>query len=275
MENANTRAFAPEYPRTKEGWIKFPSDVSQRKQLFFPEEVGRHPAKLNFNLQTSIIEYVGDKGDVLLDPFGGTGTLMVATLYGMRVVLIEVEDGYHDLEQKAKEELEKQIPECQGMVTLIHGDCRLILPLPVNHIITSPPYAGAMDIRRVRTKREDAPDDFLVEMDKQMMEYSKSTQNISKLNTFIYNMEMEKIYRKCAESLPRGGTLTIVVKDRIEGGKRVYLSKWVAKVCQSNGLSLELWEKWYALGSGFTKIARSQGKLVVDDEDIMIFRKNG
>lgn len=265
--------FAPEFNRTEEGWILFPRDQQERKQLFFPEEVMKHPAKMNFHLQQSIIEYVAQPGDVLLDPFGGTGTLMIAALQGYRVVLIEIEDGYHALQMRARENLEIQVTDAGQLVTLLHGDNRLLLPIPCNHIITSPPYAGAMDIRKVRTKREDAPDDWLVQQDEQMKEYSKSPRNISKLNTFMYNMEMDKIYRLCCQSLAIGGTMTTVVKDRIESGKRVYLGKWASKVCERLGMELVTWEKWKTPGHGFTKIAASQGKEVVLDEDIIIYRR--
>lgn len=267
------KEFAPGYNRNEEGWILFPRDTQERKTLFFPEEVMKHPAKMNFHLQQSIIEYVAKEGDVLLDPFGGTGTLMIAALQGMRVILLEIEVGYHKLELEARANLAKQVPGTEELVILIHGDNRMMLPIPCNHIITSPPYAGAMDIRRVRKKREGAPDSWLVEQDKQMLEYSKSPRNISKLNTFLYNMEMEKIYRLCYQSLPPGGTLTIVIKDRIEEGSRVYLSKWIDRVCKSVGLEPLLWEKWKAPGHGFTNIARSQGKEVVEDEDIMVYRR--
>ena len=81
-----SKDFAPEFPRTDEGWIKFPRDIEARKGLFFPEEVMSHPAKMNFHLEQSIIEYVAKEGDVLLDPFGGTGTLMIAALQGMSIV---------------------------------------------------------------------------------------------------------------------------------------------------------------------------------------------
>jgi DNA modification methylase len=265
--------FAPEFVRDENNWILFPRDKQERQSLFFPEEVMRHPAKMNFHLQQAIIEYVAKPGDVLLDPFGGTGTLMIAALQGCRVILIEIEEGYHKLEIEAKNNLAIQMPGAEELVILLHGDCRLLLPIPCNHIITSPPYASAMNIRKVRKKRKDAPDDWLVEQDRQMLEYSKSFRNISKLNTFLYNMEAEKIYRLCYQSLAPGGTLTIVIKDRIEGGKRVHLGKWVAKVCNNLGMEQILWEKWKAPGHGFTSIARSQGKQVVDDEDIITYRK--
>ena len=264
--------FASGFPRTEEGWIQFPKDQEERKSLFFPDKVMKHPAKMNFHLQQAIIDYVVNPGDVLLDPFGGTGTLMIAALQDCRVILIEIEEGYHKLQLEALDNLAKQVPEAAELVILLHGDCRLLLPIPCNHVITSPPYAGAMDIRKVREQKE-GRDDLLVKADQMMVEYSKSPRNISKLNTFLYNQEMEKIYKLCYRSLPIGGTLTIVIKDRIENNKRVYLSRWVEKVCKKIGFQLELWEKWAAPGFHFTNVRRAQGLETVDDEDIMIWRK--
>lgn len=264
------KEFAPEYPRNSEGWILFPKDVKDRKNLFFPEEVMKHPAKMNFHLQQSIIEYVAEEGQTLLDPMAGTGTLMIAALQDMRVILIDIEEGYHKLQLEARASLEKQVPGAGELVTLIQYDCRFILPLPCNHIIFSPPYAGAMDIRRVRKGEED---DALVEADRQMVEYSKSPRNLSKLNTFLYNQAMEKVYKLCYQSLPISGTLTVVIKDRIEKGKRVYLSKWVDRVCRAAGFAMDSWHKWEAPGSRFTSDRRSKGEEVVDDEDILIYRR--
>lgn len=262
--------FAPDYPRNPEGWILFPRDVEDRKSIF-PKEVMEHPAKMNLHLQKAIIDYVAKEGDALLDPFGGTGTLMMAALWGMRVVLIDIEEGYHQLQQRCLEGLEKQQSGASQQVILLHGDNRFILPIPCNHIVTSPPYAGAMDARKVRTKREDAPDNWLVQQDERMSAYSKSPRNVGRLNTFLYNQAMERIYKLCYQSIIPGGTMTVVIKDRIEQGKRVYLSKWVDRVCKGFGFQLDSWHKWKTPGHGFTKIAKSQGKLVVEDEDIIIY----
>lgn len=272
MDKRVNKPFAPEFGKDENGWILFPKDSKERKSLFFPEESFAHPAKMNFHLQQSIIEYVAEPGDILLDPFGGTGTLMIAALQGYHVILVEIEEGYHKLEMEAKSSLEMQVPGAGQLVTLIHADNRMVLPIPCNHIITSPPYAGAMDIRRVR-KQKEGKDDLLVKADQMMMEYSKSPRNISKLNTFLYNMEMDKIYKLCYQSLAIGGTLTTVVKDRIEGGKRIYLGKWADKVCKALGMELVIWEKWKAPGFHFTNVRRSQGLETVDDEDVIIYRR--
>jgi len=265
--------FAPEFKRDEHGWILFPRDQKERKSLFFPDEVMKHPAKMNFHLQQSIIEYVGKDGDTFMDIFGGTGTLMIAALQGYRVILLEVEDGYHKLQQEGKNNLNIQDPGAGDRVILIHGDNRLLLPIPCNHIITSPPYAGAMSITHVRKQKEGAKDTWLVDQDRMMLEYSRSPRNISKLNTFMYNMEMKKLYDLCCQSLSIGGTLTTIVKDRIEKAKRVYLGNWAAKVMEALGMELVTWEKWKTPGHGFTKIAASQGKEIVEDEDIIVFRR--
>lgn len=266
------KPFAPEFPRNEDGWILFPRDTKDRKNLFFPEECMVHPAKMNFHLQQAIIEYVANEGQTLLDPFGGTGTLMIAALQGMRVVLLEIEDGYHKLQQEARMNLAAIDIEAANRILLLQGDLRFLLPIPCHHIITSPPYAQAMNIKKVREVKEGSDGQF-AEWDRQMMEYSKSARNLSKLNTFLFNQAMEKVYNLCYQSLYPGGTLTVITKDRINKGRRTYLGKWVDKVCKAAGFQPVIWEKWLAPGHAFTADRRSKGLEVVDDEDIMVYRR--
>lgn len=267
--------FASGYPRDEEtGWILFPKDTQFRKQLFFPDEVNKHPAKMNLCLQQSIIEYVAKEGETILDPFGGTGSLMIAAIQGIRAILIEIEEGYHQLQQEAKDELEKQIPGAGNLITLLHGDNRMLMPIPCNHIITSPPYAAMMATGTTGTKRmRENPNDEFAKMDKQMQDYTKSPRNIGKLNNFLYNQTMEKVYHLCFQSILPGGTLTIVLKDRIEKGKRVSLTGWADRVCQRCGFQPLLHEKWKTPGIQFTAINKLHGLEVVEDEDIIIYKK--
>lgn len=265
--------FAPGFTRNEDGWILFPSDVQLRKQLFFPPEVSEHPAKMNLHLQQACIEYVAKEGEVIMDIFGGTGSLMIAALQGIRVVLLEIEDGYHQLEQRVVEELERQVPGAGSLVILIQGDAKLMLPIPCNHIITSPPYSSAMTVgKSTKRMKEDANDHF-AKLDKQMQEYTKSPRNIGRMNPFIYNQTMEKVYQLCYQSILPGGTLTIILKDRIEDQERVGLTGWADKVCQRCGFSPVLWERWKTPTIAFTKINKSHGLTVVEDESIMIYRR--
>ena len=74
-----SKSFAPDYPRNEQGWILFPRDVEWRRKLF-PDGVFEHPAKANMFLIQELVRYLTEPGDVVLDPFGGTGTLLIGAL---------------------------------------------------------------------------------------------------------------------------------------------------------------------------------------------------
>lgn len=263
--------FAPKFPRDQvTGWILFPRDTSERKSMFFPEEVRSHPAKMNFHLQQACIDYVASEGETILDPFGGTGTLMIAAPQGINVILLEIEEGYHNLQQRAVDNLRQTDPESADRIFLLHGDNRLLLPITCHHIITSPPYASMLHQRTIRKGSED---DEFVKMDKQINTYSKDMRNIGALNNFMYNQAMERVYTLCYQSILPGGTLTIILKDRIEGQKRVSLTGWAERVSLRQGFTKVLHEKWKTPGIQFTQINKMHGLDVVEDESIMVFQK--
>lgn len=106
-----------------------------------------------------------------------------------------------------------------------------------------------------------------------MAEYYQGVLNVGAVNEWLYHQLMERVYNLCYESLPQGGTLTIIIKDHIEKKQRVALSQKGAEYCLSIGFDLIGWYKQPVLGSVYTRIYRSQGKLTVDDEDIILLRK--
>ena len=68
--------------------------------------------------------------------------------------------------------------------------------------------------------------------------------------------------------------MSIIVKDHMKDRKRVELSKAARDACLRVGFIEKDWFKWQAPGSAFTGIYRARGWEVVDDEDIIIFRKS-
>jgi len=97
--------------------------------------------------------------------------------------------------------------------------------------------------------------------------------NVGNLNEFMHNQTMEKVYRLLYESIRPGGSMTVILKDFISGGKRVLLSERCKKQCRIAGF--ELWEhyKRSSMGGMFVNINRSKGLPTIDDEDIIMFRK--
>lgn len=268
------KEFASGHARTKEGWVVFPEDSGLRK-AHFPQEVMGHPAKANLYMIESIVEYVSEPGDMIIDPMSGTGSIMVAAVMGRPVVCIEVEEGYHQLQRRALDEFTVVNPELRGLITLIHGDCMKILPLPCNHVVFSPPYAGILKMKggAVRESTRSLAGSYK----DTIQDYSTNRDNVGTLNKFLYNQVMEKVYRLCLESIRPGGTMTIILQDYYgkEYGerKRIYLSDWLLRCCIKMGFQQDAWFKRKASGTGFKRLWASRGYDVVEDEDIVVFRR--
>ncbi len=260
--------FAPNLPRNEQGWIILPDDVVWRKSLF-PEGVMKHLAKLQMFLEQAIYQYVSKPGDILLDPMGGTGTLMMAALEGRTVITMDIEAGYYELQRQVYIHLRSNHPNMAPCMQL-HGNCKLLLPISCNHIVFSPPYGQAF--KPSKTLTGIVADKYRVN-EEEFIRYAQSTGNVGIHNTFLYNQDMEKVYKLCYQSLPVGGTMSIVIKDIIEDGKRTYFSKWINRVCHQIGFKDYAWFKTLQLGGPWQDIRRSKDLITVDDEDTIIFTK--
>jgi DNA modification methylase len=271
----SNKSFAPEYQRNENGWILFPSDANYRKEMF-PVEVNRHQAKANIFLIQACVEYVSKPGDYLIDPFGGTGTLMVAALMQRDVMLIEISPKYHELQSLALDMLERFSPGVSEHIQLINRPVQLVLPIPnlADHMIFSPPYAAIMKSKgtdKLTTEKTDYD----------MAEYTfTSPLNIGLMNDWLWAQKMEEVYAKCFKTLKPGGSMTIIVKDHYKmqknrERKRLPLSLPAVNACKKVGFTQDKneWFKWFAPGSLYTNIYRARGWEVVDDEDIIVLRK--
>lgn len=268
MSNQTSRRFAPEYPLNEQGWIKFPSDQSYRKNMF-PEEVNRHPAKANVFLIQSIIEYVSEPGQLLLDPMAGTGTLMVGALVGRDIICIDISTLFYELMMKARIRLEEIAPGTGEHISIFNIPCQQFLPLHgnvVDHIIFSPQYAGIMKTKGTDSWNKDTGYAF--------EEYSKSPLNLGTMSDFIWSREMETIYKKCYETLKPNGSMTLIVKDHMEKGKRVQLVQKAIDASIRIGFTHNPEEhfRWAAPGMPYTAARRAKGIETVDDESIVVLR---
>jgi len=262
------KEFAPGLPRNNKGWIILPDDVQWRKELF-PPGVMKHLAKLQMYLEQAIYQYVSVPGDILLDPMGGTGTLMMAALEGRTVITLDIEAGYHQLQKEVYKYLQDRNPGMAPCIQL-QGNCKLIMPIDCNHIILSPPYGVAFKPSKKLTGI--VADKYRVG-EEEFVRYAQTTGNVGMHNTFLYNRDMEKVYKLCYQSLRPGGTMSVVIKDSIIGGERYYYSKWINRVCHQIGFEDYAWFKTEQLGGPWQDIRRSRSEETVDDEDTIIFRK--
>lgn len=258
--------FASEYERDEYGWIIFPPDSQYRKRIF-PEDVNSHPAKANVYLVQAIIEYVSESGDTLLDIMAGTGTILVGALIGRGVICVEISEKFYKMQLASVAMMEEIAPGISGMINCINMPCQTFLPIPnlANHIIFSPQYAGIMKTKGTDSWNVDTGYDFA--------EYSKSPLNLGTMSEFLWVQEMERVYKKCYETLTSPGSMTLILKDHISKGVRIPLTQRAVDSCISIGFELFDWQKWQAPGMPYSVARRARGELTVQDEDICVLRK--
>lgn len=276
------KEFAPGVPRIDHADFKdlvnFSTNSSElaaiRQAAGFCEESMRHPAKINIHLLQAIIDYVSEPGERVMDIMSGTGTILIAAQQGRSVTCIEISPKYAEWINKTVDNMVQKDSTIRDRVMVINMSAQKALPLPCNHIVFSPPYANIMQKKKMTDGDMTASLYGLSkEEEEDFTEYMNQPDNVGNRNRFFYNMEMERIYNLCFQSLLPGGTMTVIIKDYIEKGKRVFLSDWLIRTCIRIGFEQYAWFKWPALGSPFTRIYRAQGKNTVDDEDIIILRR--
>ena len=261
------KQFAPSYPRNDKGWVLFPLNDSDDRNEIFPVETNKHPAKANLYLLQSVIEYVSEPGDTIMDIMAGSGTILVGALMGRNIICIEISKKFFLLMEQARDSIDSIVPG--NNIILVNAACQAVLPIPADHIVFSPPYAQIMKSKGTDKLTMEKSSTY------DMSEYTQDPMNVGQVNEFYYHYMMESIYKKCYQSLPIGGTLTIIIKDHYKDRKRVEISGRAARDCEKVGFVLQDWFKWFTLGSMYTRIYRARGWDTVDEEDIIILRKGG
>jgi len=257
--------FGEHLEHTEEGYIKFPRDVEIRRQLW-PENVFKHPAKYNCHMVWSLVEYLTEPGQRILDPMAGCGTSMLAALSGRNVILVEIEQKYHEMQQYVMDNLVAAEPGLASRIFLIQSDCRKVLPMAgIDLVLFSPPYGEMIKRKKVSGIAAEEASSFA-----ELPDYSKDPWNIGKLSQFMYFQVMEKVYTDLLETAP---LMCIVLKDRISNQRRIRFVRQNIKLCETAGWKLVEEVKVEAGGTEFINIHESHGEIVVRDESIVIMRR--
>ena len=260
-----TKVFAEGYEKNEHGWYLFPRDAPARRELFVPE-VMDHPAKMSFYLLQEIVKYNTEPGESILDCFGGSGTTMWAALYGRPVTLLELEPAFVEMARAtmAKWDAEERP---HAPILVLHGDNRQLLPIPTDHMVFSPPYANDM----AKTTGGALNEQVQASVDL----YTNSALNLGRLNEFLYTQAMGKVYDGVRDSVRAGGTVTITHRDRSRTGRRILFADTIIRHMTTRGFELKDWFKWHPPGSIQAAVNRKRGADVIEDEDILMFRRLG
>ncbi len=126
--------------------LVFKSDTKHRKQIFTSVSFS-HPAKLVLPLQIWLIENYSKVGDTILDPMGGSGTLLIACTMGRHVILVELENKFVQMQKDNWAKIQTLGAEMgyeMGTATILQGDARQLPDVLYDTIISSPPYESSV-----------------------------------------------------------------------------------------------------------------------------------
>jgi len=270
--------FAPDYPRDDNNWVKFPTDTTERNRVMMGwRDAGLeadHPAKANFWLIQEIIKHTTVPGQTIMDITAGSGTLLQALAMGRNVIAMDIAEVFVEWMKLTRDKIVRTVAPDHQVISnnleqtflpsalILYGNCETLLPIPVDSIIFSPPYAGALATEGgIRSKKS------------MMDSYNQEPGNLSQLSNFHYNRAMARIYKLCADSLPVGGLFTIIIKDRIDHGRRINLAVEQLRNLIEAGFEPWSWNRWLTPGHIFSKIHESHGVEIIKDEHVISVRK--
>jgi hypothetical protein len=193
-------------------------DIYQRARLFEPRSFTHH-AKSNLNLVQTIVDRYSDPDDLVIDPMGGAGSILVALLTDRRVITGDVETQWAQLLRDNAQCLARQslFPFfAPGLACQWDAANLPLLSGRVDLIITSPPYFDTFSDWDI--KSQNLVDDD--QMNEHGIAYGLHPRQIANVHVYEnYLRAMLPVYRECWRILVPGGKLVLIIKDVIRGGR--------------------------------------------------------
>lgn len=288
--NGEVKTFAPQFQRDDHGWIHFPRDIERRRATFPSKQTGTahdvfdHPAKMNLFLVESLVDYISEPGDWILDPFGGTGSTALAIQKGRHVWLIDCEEEFQEMIKETAALLNPDgvalsfpgstvwswlSKDTTGEIRFELGDNRQVLAAGSSTLmkacITSPPYSTALNpgSNPLEVKGREGT----------LANYVKSGLNMGRLNPFLWERAMADLWKGISRVMAPGGLVAMVNKDIVKDGQRELLSQKLIHQGNLAGLDYKEWFKWKTPGTIRQETARNKGGTVIEDEDIILMQK--
>jgi modification methylase len=246
-------------------------DIYQRERLF-GEASFTHHAKMNLNLLQAVLDRYTDPGDVVLDPMGGTGSVLVGLLTGRPVATGDVELQWARLLRDNWVRLCRRSILAFGTPGLVAQWDAVRLPLAdgrVDFCITSPPYFDTWS-------NWDASSNILEDRHNEHgLSYGDHPRQIANIHVYEdYLRAMRQAYAELWRVLRPGGKLVLIVKDVIRGGRVVPVVRDNETLARASGFSLVERHDVPARGTRFRNVNRTRlGQAGPQLEPVLVFEK--
>ena len=202
---------------TPKEWARLSKSVWPAREVSSPREWYHleHGATFSVALAERVIKIYTKKGDLVLDPFVGVGTTLVAARnLGRRGIGIEL---YEKFVKIAKQILSQTTLNDAPEQTIICGDCRDLLkwvkPNSVQLVFTSPPYANFIH-RSVQDRQKTHKNSWLVLKNVSVVKpYGQDPRDFGNLPYDKFLKEIKELMKKLFIVTKPGGYNVWVVKD--------------------------------------------------------------
>jgi len=203
-----------------------------------------HPATFPISLAKKIVELFTHEGELVLDPFVGSGTTLVAAQdLNRNAVGFDLQESYINLCSKriAQNNLFNKTKQ------IAIQDDALKIPLYINPntvslIWTSPPYANLLNRKRKNKSRRDRKNDQYLKVE----QYSQNPRDLGTMSLDEYTKAMGDIYEALLPLLKPKGHCVINVPDMWWENHRITIHVSLIQELRSRGYELRntiIWDR--------------------------------
>jgi DNA modification methylase len=205
-----------------------------------------HPATYPISLAKKCIELFTHKGELVLDPFVGSGTTLIAARdINRNAVGFDLNKEYINLsQQRLSEQTQFTGTEQLAICEDARNINKYIKPETVSLILTSPPYANLLNRKRKNKSRrgkERKNDQY----DK-IEQYSQDSRDLGTLTLDKYSKEIGEIYKALLPLLKPRGHCVINVPDMWWENERITLHICIVEALREVGYELRntiIWDR--------------------------------
>jgi Putative RNA methylase family UPF0020 len=275
--------------------LELGSDVASRQRLFGPESFA-HPAKLHLGLLAFLLARYTRPGETVADPMAGSGSILLAALWGRHVIARELEEHWVASLERGAARVRAQAGLFAGELGRIdvgQADARQPWGYQADCVLFSPPYGNEASTtptarRRLPYRLRQLP----VQLNERWIKlterpsvgamgavtfyYGRHPQQVGHLRGRRYFEAMREVYTQALAALRPRGYLIVVLKDHIYQGCRVPTVERTIGLCQELGYVLVArYQRHLEQLSLWQRRRKEQGLPVVEQEDALVFHPGG
>ena len=227
---------------TAKEWIKSQLGVWQfnyeRRDI---RDKKAHPATFPISLARRVIDLFTHEGELVLDPFVGSGTTLLAAQDANRnAVGFDLQESYVRLAAERLGQVDDSVQ------VAVQDDAKAIpcylQPESIALILTSPPYANLLNRKRRNKSRRERKNEQLGEIE----QYSQDSRDLGTMPLEEYSNALAEIYAGLLPLLRPGGHCVINVPDMWWENERVTIHLSVIEALRKVGYEFRntiIWDR--------------------------------